>query len=220
MATSDRAATNPPTSSIDPLAAAAPRAAQTGSSLCLEPLQDSTLTAVVELDGAVFGGLWSLEGYQREIHSPNSDVWVLRELGSDSLGPGAVVGVACIWAIVDEAQVMLLGVLPSYRRRGLGQGLLAYLLELAIARGLTWASLEVRASNQSAQRLYASFGFMPVGRRRDYYPASANCPAEDAILLELPQLQSALVRDRIVTLRHQAQARFGASGLSLAIAQL
>ena len=41
--------------------------------------------------------------------------------------------------------------------------------------------LEVRASNQSAYRLYERYGFNEVGRRRDYYPAVGG--REDALVM-------------------------------------
>ena len=41
--------------------------------------------------------------------------------------------------------------------------------------------LEVRASNQSAYRLYERYGFNEVGRRRDYYPAAGG--REDALVM-------------------------------------
>jgi ribosomal-protein-alanine N-acetyltransferase len=41
--------------------------------------------------------------------------------------------------------------------------------------------LEVRESNRSAQSLYASHGFRPVGQRAAYY----RNPKEDALVLRL-----------------------------------
>ena len=41
--------------------------------------------------------------------------------------------------------------------------------------------LEVRQSNEVAQRLYARHGFVPIGRRRRYYQA----PPEDAVVMRL-----------------------------------
>ena len=41
--------------------------------------------------------------------------------------------------------------------------------------------LEVRASNQSAYRLYERYGFNEVGRRRDYYPLAGG--REDALVM-------------------------------------
>jgi ribosomal-protein-alanine N-acetyltransferase len=47
--------------------------------------------------------------------------------------------------------------------------------------------LEVRESNQSAQALYLSSGFRPVGQRAGYY----RNPKEDALVLWLPLKQHA-----------------------------
>jgi ribosomal-protein-alanine N-acetyltransferase len=43
--------------------------------------------------------------------------------------------------------------------------------------------LEVRVSNLAAIELYAKEGFSAVGRRHDYYPATAATPREDALVL-------------------------------------
>lgn len=40
----------------------------------LKPITPQMLNAVLELDYLCFGGLWTLEGYQRELDSPNSDL--------------------------------------------------------------------------------------------------------------------------------------------------
>ena len=37
-------------------------------------------------------------------------------------------------------------------------------------------SLEVRVTNWRAQRLYARYGFRPVGIRRNYYRSSTRTP--------------------------------------------
>jgi ribosomal protein S18 acetylase RimI-like enzyme len=59
-------------------------------------------------------------------------------------------------------------------------------------RGLAQLLLEVRHSNQAAQRLYTRLGFAQVGLRRGYYPAGNK--REDAVVMSLalasPQLQS------------------------------
>ena len=44
----------------------------TVSLLELKPIASQMLSAVLELDDLCFGGLWTLEGYQRELDSPNS----------------------------------------------------------------------------------------------------------------------------------------------------
>ena len=40
----------------------------------LKPITTQMLKAVVELDQLCFGGLWTMEGYEREVDSPNADL--------------------------------------------------------------------------------------------------------------------------------------------------
>jgi ribosomal-protein-alanine N-acetyltransferase len=47
--------------------------------------------------------------------------------------------------------------------------------------GVASLYLEVRDSNMAARALYASRGFVEIGRRRDYYRR----PREDALVLRL-----------------------------------
>ncbi len=137
----------------------------TSLSLCqLEPEQ---LAAAVELDRKCLGGLWSEAGYQREMESPNSDLLLLCT-------DHRPIAIGCVWAILEEGHITLLGVDPEFRRQGLGQLLLCFLLRRAYERGLEWATLEVRASNQAALNLYNRLGFQSVGERRGYYPDGEN----------------------------------------------
>lgn len=162
--------------------------------LALQPLTPEYLTEVVKLDQRCFGGLWTLNGYQREIESPNSDLLILQKLpanpapqsedGATAL-QAELIGLACAWAILDEAHITLLAVDPVYQRQGLGQVLLYALLVLARQRELEWATLEVRASNQTAIALYKKFGFETVGQRRGYYQDNQ----EDALILWRKGLQ-------------------------------
>jgi len=47
--------------------------------LALQPLSLDLLPAAVALDQRCFGGLWTLDGYQREVESPNSELLVLKQ---------------------------------------------------------------------------------------------------------------------------------------------
>lgn len=177
--------------------------------LALRPLTTEYLADAVNLDRRCLGGLWTADGYQREIESPNSDLLMLHRLahplsthplaaspldaspldanlpephpGEDA---ATLIGLACSWAILDEAHITLLAIDPTYRRQGLGSLLLYALLYQAHQRGLEWATLEVRASNQSALALYEQFGFESVGTRPKYYP-----DGEDALILWRKGLQ-------------------------------
>ncbi|PSB18191.1 ribosomal-protein-alanine N-acetyltransferase [Phormidesmis priestleyi ULC007] len=144
------------------------------TSLELRRLTSEFLPAVLALDQLCFGGLWTLEGYQRELESPNSDLLILVAHGSS-----CVLGLGCLWAILDEAHLTIVAVHPNYQRLGFGQAILLALLQSARQRGLERATLEVRISNQSALNLYQKFDFREAGRRKRYYPDTG----EDASIL-------------------------------------
>jgi ribosomal-protein-alanine N-acetyltransferase len=70
-------------------------------------------------------------------------------------------------------------VVPEFRRRGVASALLTYVLTEGHRLGARRAMLEVRRSNEAAQRLYERFGFAVQGVRTSYYTN----PVEDALVL-------------------------------------
>lgn len=164
--------------------------------LDIKSLTPSKVPEIVALDQLCLGGLWTAEAYLREIDSPNSTLMILQ-LQDHQVEDHKeqIIGMACLWSIVDEAHITLLGVHPDYRRQGLGQLLLFTLLEDAIARQLKWATLEVNENNLGAINLYQKYGFKVAGKRKGYYQPVG----EDALVLwlkeiELPEFQSNLAR--------------------------
>ncbi len=90
-----------------------------------------------------------------------------------------VVGWGGIWCVADEAEIASVCVDPAYRRLGGGTKLLQTLLRQARLSGAQNVYLEVRASNQAAQKLYRCAGFECIGVRKRYYTN----PLEDAVLM-------------------------------------
>jgi len=80
----------------------------------------------------------------------------------------AAAGFALSRTALDEEELLLFAVLPQYRRRGVGTRLLRRYVETAQARGIQRILLEVRRGN-SAEGLYRSQGFEPIGMRPNYY---------------------------------------------------
>jgi ribosomal-protein-alanine N-acetyltransferase len=97
-------------------------------------------------------------------------VVAVEPVGAD----GAVLGYAGLCDYPDEAFVQTLAVAPAAQGRGLGSLLLLELLAEAERRRQRVVSLEVRADNEPAQRLYARHGFSRTGVRRGYYPGSVD----------------------------------------------
>ena len=149
-------------------------------------------------------GLWTEEAYLREIESDKSTLVGLH-LSEPELGDRTrIVGMACLWSIVDEAHITLLGIHPDYRRRGFGQLLLSTLLEDAIARKLGWATLEVNEHNLAAINLYQKYGFQIAGRRKGYYQSG-----DDALILWLKGIQQDTFRTSLIYWQEQLSNRLG-----------
>jgi ribosomal-protein-alanine N-acetyltransferase len=106
------------------------------------------------------------------------------------------------WLMVDEAHISTIASHPEYRGCGLGQLMIVALLEAAQARGAARATLEVRAFNLVAQRLYEKLGFARVGTRRSYYR-----DGEAALIMTTPGLETVTMRARMAAAREDAERR-------------
>jgi ribosomal-protein-alanine N-acetyltransferase len=144
--------------------------------LQLKTLEKHELPQVLELDRLCFGGFWSIEGYLREIDSPNSTLLIITIPDNQA---SKVIGLGCFWAILEEAHITLLAVHPDFQGQGLGKLLLFSLLKDAAKRKLERATLEVKETNHIALSLYEKFGFKIAGRRKNYYQQTG----EDALIL-------------------------------------
>ncbi len=113
--------------------------------------------------------------------------------------PPPIIGFAGMWNLYDEAHVTTIGVIPEYRRRGLGELLFLALIEEAIRRQVTWVTLEVRVSNASAQALYTKYGFTVQGRRPRYYSDNN----EDAFIMWSDSLKKPEYQAQIESLRRK-----------------
>jgi ribosomal-protein-alanine N-acetyltransferase len=89
-----------------------------------------------------------------------------------------------LWMVIDEAHIGTLAVHPEYRRRKVATRLLATALQSMLDAGVRRVTLDVRAGNIAAQRLYRKFGFYTVTRRPRYYRDNH----EDAFLMALSPL--------------------------------
>ena len=83
-------------------------------------------------------------------------------------------GFALLRAVLDEAEILTIAVVPGARRRGLGAALVSAGLAGAALRGVRACFLEVAAGNAAARGLYAAAGFAAIGRRPGYYEDGAD----------------------------------------------
>ena len=73
------------------------------------------------------------------------------------------------WWVVDEIHVLNLATLPEARRRGCARALMHEVMEFARGHLVRTMTLEGRATNCAATRLYESLGFESIGVRAHYY---------------------------------------------------
>ena len=96
---------------------------------------------------------------------------------------GKVCAYAVVSVAVGECHILNICVANALRGRGIARELLRHMLDEARDYGAQEAFLEVRPSNPVAIRLYETFGFRQIGRRKNYYPADDG--REDAIVMAL-----------------------------------
>jgi ribosomal-protein-alanine N-acetyltransferase len=95
---------------------------------------------------------------------------VVLNIASDPKTEEAI-GFSLVRSVADEAELLLLAVLPDRHRQGTGGRLLDHFIREAELGGVTRIHLEVRDGNPAVQ-MYRNAGFEPVGRRRNYYQAA------------------------------------------------
>lgn len=134
---------------------------------------EDDLVPIHAIEMASFGDPWALEGFRDMLDHPRARVIVATDV------EGALLGYAVAWYVADEAEIANLAVSPDARRHGIGAVLLDRVLDIAATFGARSVFLEVRESNEPAQKLYASRRFAVAGRRKAYYRK----PSEDALVM-------------------------------------
>ena len=96
-----------------------------------------------------------------------------------ALDGDAVIGYVGMMCVLDEGYISNVAVTASYRRQKIADRLIDTLIGKANELNLSFATLEVRESNEPAKTLYAKHGFEVVGLRKNYYTK----PKENAVLM-------------------------------------
>jgi [ribosomal protein S18]-alanine N-acetyltransferase len=136
----------------------------------------AVLDAVMEIERLSFKSPWSRQVFAEEIARTWAHVDVIREGVS-----GQVVAFCNYWLVADEVHLLNLATHPQERRGGHGSRLLAHVIDYARRADCRLVTLEVRRSNESAQRLYRRFAFKAVAIRPKYYVDDD----EDAVIMSL-----------------------------------
>ncbi|MDD4859584.1 MAG: ribosomal protein S18-alanine N-acetyltransferase [Dehalococcoidales bacterium] len=177
----------------------------------IRPMRKEDVSQVNEIDREAFPGQWPPPNYKHELQNlvaryivaceegavmppPPGEArgWWSRLVTWGRKSPAAlppeqfISGFAGIWILADEAHVTNIAVRKSHQRRGIGELLLIHIIDLSQKLKATNMTLEVRASNTSAQSLYRKYGFIEMGVRKAYYLDNR----EDALIMSTENIHT------------------------------
>lgn len=145
----------------------------------IRPIRGEDALELARLEALVESSPWSEQNFLDSLNAGHLGFILEKE--------GQIAAWAVVMTVLDEAELLIIGVRPDMQRQGLGSKLLSFVLgEL---RGKTvLMNLEVRAGNLPAIGLYKRFGFLQTGIRRGYYSGENGSGREDALLMSLSPL--------------------------------
>jgi ribosomal-protein-alanine N-acetyltransferase len=148
------------------------------------------LRGVMAIERQVYPRPWSPNLFLSEMAESRNRCYLVARMDRDVVGYG---GLICYG---EEAHVTNVAVDPMRQRSRIGSRLLHDLILAAVDMGAEAVSLEVRVTNWRAQRVYARFGFRPVGVRKNYYQEIN----EDALIMWLDEIRTPEYRAKLAEL--------------------
>ena len=143
--------------------------------ISLRRMRKDDIETVLEIERSSFSNPWQPTAFEGEIDNvPFSNPFVILYSPKKS-----VIGYVIYWQVGEEVQIANIAIHPEYRRLGIAEVVLHSVLDRIRADGARFVLLEVRPSNEAAQKLYAKLGFKRLGLRKGYYTK----PPEDALLM-------------------------------------
>lgn len=145
--------------------------------LRFERMDENNLADVMKIEIDVFPFHWTHQVFKNSIKE-GYDCWVARDASK------LVVGYFVLMKVVDEVHLLTIAVRADLHGQGIGRRLVDKVIELAREMKMDSMLLEVRPSNERALDMYRHYGFVEIGRRKNYYQASYT-RREDAIVMRL-----------------------------------
>jgi ribosomal-protein-alanine N-acetyltransferase len=140
-------------------------------------MRSDDIEQVAAIEGAVTSAPWTNRQFQQSLEQ-HQCVVICQRNADDNV----VLGYMILASVFDQTELLNIAIDPQHQGHGLGSQMLNSGLQ-SLADRIESVLLEVRVSNYAAIRLYLNYGFIEVGRRRDYYKTTFG--REDAILMTL-----------------------------------
>lgn len=142
----------------------------------LSALTESDIEQILLIEKISFKKPWSPKLFHEELLSKDAFDYVVKLNNYDK--PEQVIAYICSRITGSEMSILRIAVATKWRNSGIAFWLLNRCFEIALTKGVTSVFLEVRESNNAATALYSKLGFMPVGKRPNYYSETG----EDALV--------------------------------------
>lgn len=140
----------------------------------IQPMQKSQVDEVLKIEEQAYGEHhWSKDSFYGELSNDLAHYYCALDTN------GNLIGYAGCWQILDEAHITTIAVKPELKRKKIGEALLNRIIEDCYKNEIKYITLEVRASNTPAIKLYEKYGFKSLGTRKGYYQNNN----EDALIM-------------------------------------
>ena len=157
----------------------------------IAPMAIDDIPDVLAIETLSFQSAWPPNAFTTELRDNKLAHYFVGRLD------GKIVAYGGIWVILEDSHVTTIAVHPDVRGQRLGEELLVFLLDEAIERDASWITLEVRETNDVAQKLYRKYGFTVVSTRRGYYSDNN----ESALVMWAGNLRGTLYANRLAALK-------------------
>lgn len=138
----------------------------------IRPMQLQDVEQVAALEQQCFSQPWSLKAFQEILNTSYRILFV-------AIDDDIVIGECMLTEIAGEGEITNVAVNSVFRKKGIARQLMKATLAEGEKRNIAAYTLEVRAGNVAAIKLYESFGFVTEGVRRNFYSK----PVEDALIM-------------------------------------
>lgn len=159
------------------------------SRLLLRYMRVADVPTIAQIDSLSFSTPWPERSYRFEVNESHISFMVVLEdtslpqnitfttwhrwwqalRGDAVVQSGPLVAYGGLWNIDDEGHISTIASHPDYRGRHYGEIVLVGMIRRALHLGASYIVLEVRVSNEIAQRLYRKYGFVISGTKQNYY---------------------------------------------------
>ena len=135
-------------------------------------LTEEDIIEVSRIEQETFSMPWSPDDFM-EMISLDYAYYIVAKEGD------TVLGCCGIRNMCGDGEITNVVVDAKYRKRGIAEAMLRYLMKESRSIGVRNYTLEVRESNQPAIALYEKLGFKTEGVRKGFYEK----PTEDALIM-------------------------------------